>query len=156
MHALIAILAGALAAGAAAVMNAADRRAVGARPRPGDATAAVAFTLEDWPSPGEAAIAVIITNPGPGPVLAALSLRRAPLPGGRARTELARWTTRPRYRPGRQAAMTAIREDSMGRLCVPVARHRRFRLVITIGQSDGRLLVTSAPVKVGRPDKTAA
>ncbi|HEX3963986.1 MAG TPA: hypothetical protein VHZ03_46300 [Trebonia sp.] len=155
MHALIAILAAAIAAGAAVVMNAVDRRAACALPRPVDATAAVAFTLEDWPTPGEAAIAVIITNPGPVPVLAALSLRRAPLPGGRPRTVLARWTSRPRYRPGRQAAMAAVQEESMGGLCVPVSRHRRFRLVIVIGQSDGRLLVTSAPVKVGRPGKTA-
>jgi hypothetical protein len=130
---------------------------VASLPRPGDATVATAFTImdRDWPSSGEAGVTVVVANPGLAPVLVGLSLRRRLLPGGRLRRRVPRRTSRRRYQPTRQAAIAAFSAGAIGELSVPVPDSRRYRLVIVIGQQDGRLCVHSAPLRVapggGRP-----
>jgi len=140
-------LAALLSLGVAGLMVVIDRRAA-SRPRPGDAIVTDMVTALDWPNDGEAAILLAIANPGPVPVLVGLLPRRQLLPGGRRRITVDGRTTRPRYLASAQAAVAAVPGGETGRLSVPITCARRCRLVIMIGQSDGRLQVISAPVAV--------
>jgi hypothetical protein len=147
---LIALTAG-LAAAGAHVVRAMDRRAI-ARPRPGDATVTAVSAAADWPSEGQATVSVAIWNPGSLPVLVGVLLRRRLLPAGRSRTSVARRTSGRRYQPSRQAAVAAVPAGEAGQLSVLVPdgrARRRYRLVLMIGQPDGRLSVISTPVCIG-------
>jgi hypothetical protein len=152
---ILIVLSVALVLGSAAFIVTIDR-GVASLPRPGDATATTAFTVTDWPSDGQTAITVAVANPSSGPVLVGLSLRRVLLPGGRPRMRVPYRTTRARYQPSRQAAVAAVREATISGLSVPVPSGRRYRLVIMIGQSDGRLCVLSAPFRIARPGGATA
>jgi hypothetical protein len=132
-----------------AVIRTADRGAAAWR-RPGDATVAAAFTQADWPGTGETGVTVSIANPGSAPVLVGVSLRRALLPGGWPQRTVPRRTSRPRYQPTSQTAVAAVSPGTTGGLSVPVRDSRRYRLVVIIGQADGRLCVTSSPFRVIR------
>jgi hypothetical protein len=121
--------------------------AIGSLPRPDDATVATAFTAADWPGDGQTAVTVAIANPGSA-VLVGVSLRRVLLPGGRPRRRVSRRTTRPRYQPSRQAAVAAVPRGTISGLSVPVRDSRHYRLVVIIGQADGRLCVFSSPFRI--------
>jgi hypothetical protein len=147
---LIALTAG-LAAGGAHVARLMDRRAA-TRPRPGDATVTAVVIAADWPSEGQTTVSVGIRNPGSTPVLVGMLIRCRLLPTGRSRTSVARRTSRRRYQPSRQAVISAVPEGAVGRLSIPVPdgrARRRHRLVLLIGQADGRLSVVSTPVCTG-------
>jgi hypothetical protein len=140
----------ALALAGARLVVALERRAASG-PRPGDATVTAVLSAQDWPTEGEALITAAISNPGPVPVLVGLLLRRQLLPVAWGSTTVVYRTTRPRYQAGQQALVAAVPEGQIDRLSVPVANsgtRRRHRLVITIGQPDGRLQVVSAPVTI--------
>ena len=158
MHTLILIaLTAGLAAGGAHVVRVMDRRAA-ACPRPGDATVTAISAAADWPSEGQATVSVAISNPGSLPVLVGVLLRRRLLPAGRSRTSVAQRTSGRRYQPSRQAAVAAVPEGEVGRLSVLVPdgrAWRRYRVVLLIGQPDGRLSVISTSVCIGCPSGSA-
>ena len=144
---ILTVLLVALALGGVAFVAWVDR-GLASLPRPGDATPTTAFTLMDWPSHGQTAVTVAVANPGSGAVLVGLSLRRVRLPGGGPKTRVPYRTLRLRYQPSRQAAVAAVPAAAISGLSVPVPDGRRYRLVIMIGQSDGRLCVLSAPFRI--------
>lgn len=157
MHAFIlTALTATLALGSAGLIVAIQRRAASCE-RPDDATVTAVFTIADRPSDGQTVVAVVIANPGRVPVLAGLSLRRALLPGRYTRATTGSRTTRRRYQAARHEVVAAVPDDAISRICVPVPGTRsRYRLVVVIGQSDGRLRIISAPVTIALPGATTA
>jgi hypothetical protein len=158
VHTLIFIaLTAGLAAGGAHAVRVMDRRAA-SRSRLRDASVTAISAAVDWPIQGQATVSVAISNPGSIPVLAGVLIRRRLLPGGRRRTSVARRTGGRRYRPSRHGAVGVVPEGEVATLSilVPDGRSwRRYRIVALIGQPDGRLSVTRAPVCIGCADRSA-
>ncbi len=136
-----------LALGGVVLIVRMDRRATPC-PQPGEATVTAVFPVVDRPSDGQTVIAAAIANFGPSPVLVGLSTRRALLPGGnRTRTAVVHRTTLRRYHASRQTVVDTVPANTIRQVAVPVSGGwLRHRLVVIIGQSDGRLSATSAVV----------
>lgn len=155
MHALILALASVtLALGGAAVILVADRRAA-ALPRPGDAQVTGVSVQRDFPAEGTTTVAVAVANPGTTPVLVGLSPRGRGLPGRGKRTTTPYRTTLRRYRADQHATIGVVAPGSVSRLPVLIAAGSWCRIVIVVGQPDGRLHVTSVPV-TGKPTVSAS
>lgn len=153
MHALILALAAAtLTFGSAALILVANSRA--ASPRPSDATVTAVSVLRDYPDEGTAMIAVAISNPGPMPVVVGLSARGRGWPGRGTRTTTPHRSSRRRYRADQQTTIGVVAPGSVSRLSALIATDRRCRIVVVVGQPDGRLRVTGVPV-TGKPAVSA-
>lgn len=136
-----------LALGGVVLIVRMDRRAA-SYPQPGDATVTAVFPIVGRPSDGQTVIAAAIANSGRSPVVVGLSTRRALLPGSnRTRTAVVHRTTGRRYHASRQAVVDTVPAHTVRQVSVPVSGiWLRHRLVVIIGQSDGRLSATSAVV----------
>jgi hypothetical protein len=114
-----------------------------------DVTVTILFAILSPLVLGESSIVTAIANPGPGPALVGLSVRRQRGPawlGNRTRAAIARRTTRRRYRADRQAIIGIVPAAETSLLPVHFTASRgRYRIVAVIGQPDHRLRVISMP-----------
>ena len=155
MNALILIAMSApIAVGGAALILEIERFAA-AWPRPGDAEVMAVQAVQDCRDGSISAVTVIIANHDRAPVLVGLTPRRSGWPGRRSRTTVPSRTTRRRYRADRQATLSVAPANTITAIPVPIpANFRRGRLVVVVGQSGGRLRVTSVPITIIRPAAT--
>lgn len=127
-------------------------RCLAAWPRPGDAAVTAVLTVADYPDGSIGEVTVVIANPDAAPVLVGVTPRRRGWPGRGQRTTIASRTTRRRYRADRQATVSAVPPKAITSIPVRIAADfHRCRLVIVVGQSGGRLRVTSVPITIARP-----
>jgi hypothetical protein len=140
-----------IAVGGAALILGIERFAA-AWPQPGDAEVTAVQAVPDDRDGSIGAVTVIIANHDRAPVLVGLTPRRPGWPGRRSRTTTPSRTTRRRYRADRQATVSVVPANTTAGIPVPIpAGFRRGRLVVVVGQSGGRLRVTSVPVRITAP-----
>jgi hypothetical protein len=113
--------------------------------RPDDAPVRAALRSSGQPGEERPVAVVAVGNPGGTPVLAAVAVRRALLPGwlaGPVASAVARRTARRAYRPGGfpTVAVVAGGQDAELSAPVPVAV-RRYLVIVLVGQAGGRLRV---------------
>jgi hypothetical protein len=114
--------------------------------RPGDAPVRAALRSSGQPGEERPVALVAVGNPGPTPVLAAVAVRRALLPGwlagllGADGSSVARRTTRRAYRPDRFPTVAVVAGRRWAELAAPVpAAARRYLVLVLVGEADGRL-----------------
>jgi hypothetical protein len=118
----------------------------------------VTVTAESVLSKGhqQPAVLATVTNPGPGPVLIGLRVRKRLCPawlGARTKTRAAWRPTRRRYRADRQTVVGVVPQGESATLSVQVTGvpRRSFSVVAVVGHYDRHLRVISVPVRVPRP-----
>jgi hypothetical protein len=113
--------------------------------RPDDAPVRAALRSSGQPGEERPVAVVAVRNPGGTPVLAAVAVRRALLPGrlaGAAGTAVPRRTARRAYRPGGFPTVAVVAAGQCAELSAPVpASARHYLVTVLVGQSGGRLRV---------------
>jgi hypothetical protein len=113
--------------------------------RPDDAQVRATFRSSGQPGEERPVAVVAVRNPGGTPVLAAVAVRRALLPGllaGPVSIAVPRRTGRRGYRPGRFPTVAVVAAGQCAELSAPVAANARHYLVmVLVGQAGGRLRV---------------
>jgi len=124
--------------------------------RPGDARVRAALHGSGQPDEERPVAVVTVRNRGGPPVLAAVSVRRALLPGwltGTVSVVVPRRTTRRAFRPDGYLTVGVVGGGAAEELTAPVpAAARRYLLTVLVGQPEGRLRVhrlrlAAAPVR---------
>lgn len=124
--------------------------------RPGDALVRAALHGSGQPDEERPVAVVAVRNRSGSPVLAAVSVRRALLPGwltGTVSVVVPRRTTRRAFRPDGYLTVGVVGGGAAGELTAPVpAAARRYLLTVLVGQPEGRLRVhrlrlAAAPVR---------
>jgi hypothetical protein len=113
--------------------------------RPDDAPVRAALRSSGQPGEERPVAVVAVRNPGGSPVLAAVAVRRALLPGrlaGTASSAVARRTARRAYRPGGFPTVAVVASGQCAELSAPVpASARHYLVTVLVGQAGGRLRV---------------
>jgi len=113
--------------------------------RPDDALVGGALRSSGQPGEERPVAIACVRNLSEGPVLAALAVRRALLPGWLAGTvsiAVPRRTARRAFRPGGYPAVGIVPGTATAELTAPVsASARRYLLTVLVGQAGGRLRV---------------
>jgi hypothetical protein len=113
--------------------------------RPEDAAVCAALRSSGQPGEDRPVAVVALGNPDGTPVLAAVAVRRALLPGwlvGAVDSAVPRRTARRAYRPGCFPTVAVVPGGQYAELSAPVpAAARRYLVVVLVGQSGGRLRV---------------
>jgi hypothetical protein len=113
--------------------------------RPDDAPVRSALRSSGQPGEERPVAVVAVRNPGGTPVLAAVAVRRALLPGwlaGAVASAVARRTARRGYRPGGFPTVAVVAGGQCAELSAPVpVAAPRYLVMILVGQADGRLRV---------------
>jgi hypothetical protein len=113
--------------------------------RPDDALVRAALRSSGQPGEERPVAIVDVRNPGGTPVLAAVAVRRALLPGwlaGAAGSTVPRRTARRAYRPVGFPTVAVVAGGQRAELSAPVsAAARRYLITVLVGQAGGRLRV---------------
>jgi hypothetical protein len=113
--------------------------------RPDDALVRAALRSSGQPGEARPVAVVAVGNPGATPVLAAVAVRRALLPGrlaGPVSVAVPRRTARRAYRPGGFPTVTVVTAGQCAELSAPVsASARHYLVMVLVGQAGGRLRV---------------
>jgi hypothetical protein len=113
--------------------------------RPDDAPVRAALRSSGQPGEERPVAIVGVGNPGATPVMAAVAVRRALLPGllaGPVSIAVPRRTARRAYRPGSFPTVAVVAALACAELSAPVPASARYYLVtVLVGQSGGRLRV---------------
>jgi len=113
--------------------------------RPDDAPVRAALRSSGQPGETRPVAVVAVHNPGGTPVLAAVAVRRALLPGwlaGAVTSAVPRRTARRAYRPGGFPTVAAVAVGQCAELSAPVpVAMRRYLVTVLVGQAGGRLRV---------------
>jgi hypothetical protein len=113
--------------------------------RPDDAPVRAALRSSGQPGEERPVAVVAVRNPGSTPVLAAVAVRRALVPGrlaGAAGTAVPRRTARRAYRPGGFPTVAVVTAGQCAELSAPVpASARHYLVTVLVGQAGGRLRV---------------
>jgi hypothetical protein len=116
--------------------------------RPDDAPVRAALRSSGQPGEQRPVAVVALGNVSGTPVLAAVAVRRALLPGwlseavGAIGTAVPRRTSRRAYRPSGFPTVAVVPGGQYAELSAPVpAIARRYLIVVLVGQAGGRLLV---------------
>jgi hypothetical protein len=113
--------------------------------RPDDAPVRAALRSSGQPGEERPVAVVAVRNPGGTPVLAAVAVRRALLPGwlaGAVASAVPRRTARRAYRPGGFPTVAVVPGGQFAELSAPVpAAERRYLVIVLVGQAGGRLRV---------------
>jgi hypothetical protein len=113
--------------------------------RPEDAPFRAARGASGQPGEERLVAVVAVRSPGGSPVLAAVAVRRALLPGwlaGAVTSAVPRRTARRAYRPGGFPTVAVVPGGQFGELSAPVpAPARRYLVMVLVGQAGGRLRV---------------
>ena len=113
--------------------------------RPGDARVRAALHGSGQPDEERPVAVVTVRNRGGSPVLAAVSVRRALLPGWLTDTVsvvVPRRTSRRAFRPDGYPTVGVVDGGAAEELIAPVpAAARRYLLTVLVGQPEGRLRV---------------
>ena len=123
--------------------------------RPADARVRAALHGSGQPDEERPVAVVTVRNRGGSPVLAAVTIRRALLPGwlaGTVNVVVPCRTTRRAFRPDRYPTVGVVAGGAAAELTAPVsATARRYLLTVLVGQPEGRLRVhrlrLAAPVR---------
>jgi drug/metabolite transporter (DMT)-like permease len=114
--------------------------------RPDDAPVRAALRSSGQPGEERPVALVEVGNPGPTPVLAAVTVRRALLPSwlagllGADGSAVARRTARRAYRPDGFPTVAVVAGRNWAELAAPVpAVARRYLVLVLVGEADGRL-----------------
>jgi hypothetical protein len=113
--------------------------------RPFDAAVHAALRSSGQPGEARPVAVVAVGNRSGTPVLAAVAVRRALLPGWLAGTvgiSVPRRTARRAYRPGGFPTVAVVAGGQCAELSAPVpAAARRYLIMVLVGQAGGRLRV---------------
>ena len=113
--------------------------------RPDDAPVRAALRSSGQPGEERPVAVVAVRNPGGTPVLAAVAVRRALVPGrlaGAAGSAVPRRTARRAYRPGGFPTVAVVAAGQCAELSAPVpASARHYLVTVLVGQGGGRLRV---------------
>jgi hypothetical protein len=113
--------------------------------RPDDAQVRAALRSSGQPGEERPVAIVAVGNPGATPVLAAVAVRRALLPGrlaGPVSIAVPRRTARRAYRPGGFPTVAVVAAGQCAELSAPVpASVRHYLVMVLVGQAGGRLRV---------------
>ena len=113
--------------------------------RPDDAPVRAALRSSGQPGEDRPVAIVAVRNPGGTPVLAAVAVRRALLPGwltGAVGSAVPRRTARRAYRPDGFPTVAVVPGGQCAELSAPVpAAMRRYLVMVLVGQAGGRLRV---------------
>ena len=140
---LILFLALAVSAMAFAVVFWAAREGFRNGDRPDDAPVRSALRSSGQPGEERPVAVVAVRNPGGTPVLVAVGVRRALLPGwlaGAVASAVPRRTARRAYRPSGFPTVAVVPGGQFAELSAPVPAAERYYLVtVLVGQAGGRL-----------------
>jgi hypothetical protein len=124
--------------------------------RPDDAPVRAALRSSGQPGEGRPVAVVAVGNPGGTPVLAAVAVRRALLPGwlaGTVGSAVPRRTARRAYRPGGFPTVAVVPGGQYAELSAPVpATVRRYLVMVLVGQAGGRLRVHRLRIEAAAVD----
>jgi hypothetical protein len=113
--------------------------------RPDDAPVRAALRSSGQPGEERPVAVVAVGNPGAAPVLAAVAVRRALLPGwlgGAVGIAVPRRTARRGYRAGGFPTVAVVAGGQCAELSAPVlAAASRYLIMVLVGQAGGRLRV---------------
>jgi hypothetical protein len=113
--------------------------------RPDDAPVRAALRSSGQPGEERPVAVVAVRNPGGTPVLAAVAVRRALLPGwlaGAVAIAVPGRTARRAYRPGGFPTIAVVAGGQRAELSAPVpVAVRRYLVTVLVGQAGGRLRV---------------
>ena len=113
--------------------------------RPDDAPVRAALRSSGQPGEARPVAVVAVGNRGGTPVLAAVAVRRALLPGwlaGAVTIAVPRRTARRAYRPGGFPTVAVVAAGQCAELSAPVpVAMRRYLVTVLVGQASGRLRV---------------
>ena len=113
--------------------------------RPDDVPVRAALRSSGQPGEERPVAVVAVRNPGGTPVLTAITVRRALLPGwlaGTVDSAVPRRTARRAYRPGGFPTIAVVGGGRYSELSAPVpAVMRRYLVMVLVGQAGGRLRV---------------
>jgi hypothetical protein len=113
--------------------------------RPDDAQVRAALRSSGQPGESRPVAVVALGNPDGPPVLAAVAVRRALLPGwlaGAVGSAVPRRTARRAYRPDGFPTVAVVPGGQYAELSAPVsAAARRYLVTVLVGQAEGRLRV---------------
>ena len=124
--------------------------------RPDDAPVRAALRSSGQPGEERPVAVVAVGNPGGTPVLAAVAVRRALLPGWLAGgrcvgSAVPRRTARRAYRPGGFPTVAVVPGGQCAELSAPVpAAVRRYLVMVLVGQAGGRLRVHRLRIEADR------
>jgi hypothetical protein len=124
--------------------------------RPDDAAVRAALRSSGQPGEARPVAVVAVGNPGGTPVLAAVAVRRALLPGwlaGAVGSSVPRRTARRAYRPGGFPTVAVVAGGQCAELSSPVsAAARRYLIMVLVGQAGGRLRVHRLRIEAAAVD----
>jgi hypothetical protein len=124
--------------------------------RPDDAAVRAALRSSGQPGEARPVAVVAVGNPGGTPVLAAVAVRRALLPGwlaGAVGSSVPRRTARRAYRPGGFPTVAVVAGGQCAELSAPVpAAARRYLIMVLVGQAGGRLRVHRLRIEAAAVD----
>jgi hypothetical protein len=124
--------------------------------RPDDAPVWAALRSSRQPGEERPVAIVAVRNRGGAPVLAAVAVRRALLPGwlaGAVTSAVPRRTARRAYRPGGFPTVTVVAGGQSAELSAPVpATVRRYLVMVLVGQAGGRLRVHRLRIEAAAVD----
>jgi hypothetical protein len=124
--------------------------------RPDDAPVRAALRSSGQPGEERPVAVVAVRNPGGTPVLAAVAVRRALLPGwlaGAVTSAVPRRTARRAYRPGGFPTVAVVGGGQSAELSAPVpAAVRRYLVMVLVGQAGGRLRVHRVRIQAAAVD----
>jgi hypothetical protein len=124
--------------------------------RPEDAQVLAALRSNGQPGEERPVAVVALGNPDGTPVLAAVGVRRARLPGwlaGAISTAVPRRTARRAYRPDGFPTVSVVSGGQYAELSAPVpAVARRYLVTVLIGQAEGRLRVHRLRIEAAAVD----
>ena len=127
--------------------------------RPDDAPVRAALRSSGQPGEERPVAVVAVGNPGGTPVLAAVAVRRAVLPGwltgavGSIGSAVPRRTARRAYRPTAFPTVAVVPGGQCAELSAPVpAAMRRYLVMVLVGQAGGRLRVHRLRIEAAAVD----
>jgi hypothetical protein len=124
--------------------------------RPDDAQVRAALRSSGQPGEARPVAVVTVRNPGGAPVLAAVSARRAMLPGwlvGAVSSAVPRRTARRAYRPSGFPTVAVVAGGQRAELSAPVpAAVPRYLVTVLVGQAGGRLRVHRLRIEAAAVD----
>jgi hypothetical protein len=127
--------------------------------RPDDAPVWAALRSSGQPGEQRPVAVVALGNPGETPVLAAVAVRRALLPGwlagivGANGIAIPRRTARRAYRPDGFPTVAVVPGGHYAELSAPVpAALRRYLIMVLVGQAGGRLRVHRLQIEAAAVD----
>jgi len=124
--------------------------------RPDDASVRAALRSSGQPGEERPVAVVAVRNRGRTAVLAAVTVRRARLPGclaGAVTSAVPRRTARRGYRPDRFPTVAVVAGGQYAELPVPVpSAARRYLVMVLVGQAGGRLRVHRLRIEAAAVD----